>query len=138
VFLTFIVIAATLVGQGLTLPSLIRRLKVGTDWSPNSEREFGERAMAKAAATEVSRLAAAEGIPADVGAKVCDRILSHLMVRQGCDEIGAIDVELESRLRRTAIAAERKELIRLWRENQLSDEVMHHLEEMLDYREASV
>ena len=138
VFLTFFVIAATLVGQGLTLPGLIRRLKVGTDWSPNDERQFGERAMAKAAAIAVSRLAAAEGIPADVGAKVCDRILSHLMVRQGCDEIGAIDVELESRLRRTAIAAERKELIRLWRENQLSDEVMHHLEEMLDYREASV
>ena len=138
VFLTFFVIAATLVGQGLTLPGLIRRLKVGTDWSPNDERQFGERAMAKAAAIAVSRLAAAEGIPADVGAKVCDRILSHLMVRQGGDEIGAIDFELETRLRRTAIAAERKELIRLWRENQLSDEVMHHLEEMLDYREASV
>ena len=32
--------------------------------------------------------------------------------------------------------AERRELIRLWRENEISDEVMHHLEEMLDYQEA--
>ena len=44
--------------------------------------------------------------------------------------------ELNDRLRRAAILAERAELIRLWRENKISDEVMHHLEEILDYQQA--
>jgi CPA1 family monovalent cation:H+ antiporter len=44
--------------------------------------------------------------------------------------------ELESRLRHAAIKAERRELIRLWQENEISDEVLHHLEEILDYQEA--
>ncbi|MDP1524347.1 MAG: hypothetical protein Q8M20_00930 [Rhodocyclaceae bacterium] len=43
---------------------------------------------------------------------------------------------LENRLRHAAIKAERQELIRLWRENEISDEVLHHLEEILDYQEA--
>ena len=46
--------------------------------------------------------------------------------------------ELEVRLRRAAILAERKELIRLWRENKISDEVMHHIEEVLDYQQAEL
>ena len=32
----------------------------------------------------------------------------------------------------------RKELIRLWRENEISDEVMRHQEEILDYQEAQL
>ena len=30
----------------------------------------------------------------------------------------------------------RTELIRVWQENQISDDVMHHLEEELDYQES--
>jgi CPA1 family monovalent cation:H+ antiporter len=46
--------------------------------------------------------------------------------------------ELLLRLRRVAIKAERKELIRLWRENEISDEVMRLHEEILDYQEAQL
>lgn len=41
-----------------------------------------------------------------------------------------------SRLRHAAIQAERKEMIRMWHDNEISDEVMRHLEEVLDYQEA--
>lgn len=41
-------------------------------------------------------------------------------------------------LRRAAIKAERKELIRLWRGNEISDGGMRHQEEILDYREAQL
>ena len=41
-------------------------------------------------------------------------------------------------LRRVAIEAERGELIRLWRENKIGDEVMRHQEELLDYQEAQL
>jgi len=36
------------------------------------------------------------------------------------------------------VKAERQELIRLWRENQISDEVLHHIEEDLDYQESRI
>jgi len=36
------------------------------------------------------------------------------------------------------VRAERQELIRLWRENQISDEVLHHIEEDLDYQESRI
>jgi hypothetical protein len=41
-------------------------------------------------------------------------------------------------LRRVAIDAERAELIRLWRENEIGDEVLRHQEEILDYQEAQL
>ena len=37
-----------------------------------------------------------------------------------------------------AVDAERHELIRLWRENAIGDEVMRHQEELLDYQEAQL
>jgi CPA1 family monovalent cation:H+ antiporter len=41
-------------------------------------------------------------------------------------------------LRQAAVQAERQELIRIWRDNQISDEVLHHIEEDLDYQESRV
>jgi hypothetical protein len=46
--------------------------------------------------------------------------------------------QLVRHLRRAIIKAERKELIRLWRNNENSDEVMRHHEEILDYQEAQL
>jgi CPA1 family monovalent cation:H+ antiporter len=40
------------------------------------------------------------------------------------------------RLRNAAIGAERQELIRIWRDSQISDEVLHEFEEDLDYKES--
>jgi len=49
IFITFFVIAVTLVGQGLTLTPLIRKLKVGADWS-TAEEQQRVHAAARAAA----------------------------------------------------------------------------------------
>ncbi len=46
------------------------------------------------------------------------------------------DAELAQRLRHAAIKAERQELIRIWRENRISDDVLHQFEEDLDYQES--
>ena len=43
---------------------------------------------------------------------------------------------LASQLRRAALQAERQELLRIWQDNQISDDVMHHIEEDLDYQES--
>jgi hypothetical protein len=41
-----------------------------------------------------------------------------------------------TRVRLAAVRAERDELIRLWQDGTISDEVLHHLEEELDYEES--
>ena len=45
---------------------------------------------------------------------------------------------LARKLRHAAVKAERQELIRIWRENQISDDVLHQFEERLDYMESNL
>ncbi len=136
IFLTFFVIAVTLVGQGLTLPALIRRLKVGSDWSLQSEQQRVRAAMSAVALAAIDDRLAAAGAPPEwadqLRAEIAERIM--LAAPDGLERTQRS--ELVMSLRHAAILAERKELIRLWRDNEISDEVMHHIEEILDYQEA--
>lgn len=136
IFFTFFVIAMTLIGQGLTLPGLIRALKVGSDWSIHTEQQRVRAAMSSAALQAIDELMRAENAPEEwaiqLRAEISERIT--LVAPEGLDLTPR--TELTLRLRHAAIRAERKELIRLWRDNEISDEVMHHLEEILDYQEA--
>jgi CPA1 family monovalent cation:H+ antiporter len=136
ILLTFIVILATLVGQGLTLTPLIRRLKVGSNWSLHDEQVRVRAAMSSAALKAIDEVLAKEGVPAqwaqNLKAEIADRIA--LVSLEGSDF--SPRMELVNRLRHAAIRAERAELIRLWRGNEIGDEVMHHLMELLDYEQA--
>ena len=136
IFLTFFVIATTLVGQGLTLRSLIRKLNVGADWSAQGEQQRVRAAMNAAA------LAAIDEATAAAPGAWADRLLAEVRERLELATAVAPDDAPETQriveLRRAVIRAERKELIRLWRENEIGDEVMHHLEEILDYQEAQL
>jgi CPA1 family monovalent cation:H+ antiporter len=138
IFLSFFVIAVTLVGQGMSLPALIRRLKVGADWSLRDEQQQVRAAMSAAALAAIDRIIEAESAPvawADpLRAEITGRIA--LATPEGADSTP--HAEFDARLRRAAILAERQELIRLWRENKIGDEVMHHLEEILDYQQAQL
>ncbi|MBZ0126155.1 MAG: hypothetical protein K8F32_07265, partial [Rhodocyclaceae bacterium] len=86
----------------------------------------------------IDALVAREGAPAawadPLRAEIRERIL--LAAPQGLEPNP--QAGLAMRLRQAAIRAERAELIRLWRDNEISDEVMHHLEEILDYQEAHI
>ncbi len=136
IFLTFFVIAMTLVVQGLSLPWLIRRLKVGSNWSMATEQQRVRAAMSAAAMTAIDGIMGAESVPAEwaerLRAEIADRITTA--VPEGLEHTPRSELVL--RLRHAAMQAERRELIRLWRDNEIGDEVMHHLEEILDYQEA--
>lgn len=136
IFLTFFVIAITLVGQGLSLPTLIRRLKVGSDWSMESEQQRVRAAISAAALSAIDGIMRSENAPDEWA----DRLRQEIADRIALAAPEGLEVtprsELVARLRHAAILAERRELIRLWRDNEISDEVMHHLEEILDYQEA--
>jgi Na+/H+ antiporter len=136
IFLTFVVIVATLVGQGLTLAPLIRRLKVGSTWSLQDEQVRVRAAMSAAALDAIDATAMREHIPARWAERLKSEFAERiaLVVTEG----GELTPRMEAvnRLRHAAIHAERAELIRLWRENAIGDEVMHHLMELLDYEQA--
>ena len=136
VFLTFVVIVATLVGQGLTLIPLIRRLGVGSAWSLHDEQLRVRGAMSTAALTAIDEVIAREGAPAQWAQALKAEMADHIDLAASEGEALTPRMELVNRLRHAAIAAERRELIRLWRENEIGDEVMHHLMEMLDYEQA--
>jgi monovalent cation/hydrogen antiporter len=136
VFLTFVVIVTTLVGQGLTLAPLIRWLKVGSTWSLTREQLRVRAAMSSAALAAIDQALAQEGVPQawaeGLKAEIADRAA---LAASDASELTP-RMELVHRLRHAALQAERRELIRLWRENQISDEVIHHLTELLDYEQA--
>ena len=136
IFLTFFVVALTLVGQGLTLPALIRRLRIGSNWDIHKEQQRVRAAMSTAALTAIDRVLAAENAPP----QWADRLRAEITDRITLAAPDGVEITprtaLEQRLRRAAVQAERRELIRLWQENEISDEVLHHLEEILDYQEA--
>jgi CPA1 family monovalent cation:H+ antiporter len=137
VFLTFAVIAVTLVLQGLTLAPLIRRLHLGTDWGPHEEGHVARRAMVAAALAAIDDLARTSGVDEALAARIRAEFAEKLAsagAQPGPDTQFGLDHARQ--LRRAAISAERQELIRIWRENQISDDVLHHLEEMLDYQES--
>ena len=139
IFLTFVVIAVTLVLQGLTLKPLIRRLKVGRDWSLQEEQQRAKMALGKAAIAAIDAVAAKDGIPNDLAERIRAEFAEKitLSVPEGL-VLRHSGADSAQRLRAAAVKAERQELIRLWRENLVSDEVLHAMEEDLDYQESRI
>ena len=135
IFFTFVVIAVTLVIQGLTLPWLIRHLRVGTDWSVKDEQARARRTMSAAAMKAIEELAVHENAAPDLAG----RVSAEFAEKTASDPNAPMpeeDAELARKLRRAALRAERDELIRIWQDNEISDEILHEFEEMLDFREA--
>jgi CPA1 family monovalent cation:H+ antiporter len=136
IFLTFFVVALTLIGQGLSLPALIRQLKIGSDWDIRKEQQRVRAAMSAAALAAIDAQLDAEGAPRAWAERLRTEMMERIALAAPDGVTTSAQSALEGRLRHAAIQAERRELIRLWRENEISDEVLHHLEEILDYQEA--
>ncbi len=139
IFLTFFVIALTLVGQGLSLPALIRRLRVGADRSIEEEARLVRMSLGTAALAAIDTLAARESVPAALAdpVRLEARERAALVTMQE-SSLAEIQTDLARRLRLAALRGERAELIRLWRANEIGDEVLRHIEEILDYQEAQL
>jgi CPA1 family monovalent cation:H+ antiporter len=136
IFLTFVVIAVTLLVQGLSLGLLIRVLRVGTDWSGHEEEQHARFALGKAAIAAIDELAAKESVPAEMAERIRAEFAEKVRIAPPGGHVLSGGADVAKRLRSAAIRAERQELIRIWRENRISDDVLHHLEEDLDYQES--
>jgi len=131
-----VVIAVTLVVQGLSLALLIRVLRVGTDWSGHEEEQHARFALGKAAIAAIDELAAKESVPAEMAERIRAEFAEKVRIAPPGGHVLSGGADVAKRLRSAAIRAERQELIRIWRENRISDDVLHHLEEDLDYQES--
>jgi Na+/H+ antiporter len=140
-FLTFAVIFATLVLQGLTLPALIRALDVHDDGADDREELIGRRAAVDAALARLDELRAAEWTrddTADRMRQLYEYRQRRFAIRAGESEDGdGLDaVETRShryqKMVRSVLAAQRERLVELRNRGEISNEIMHRLERELD------
>jgi Na+/H+ antiporter len=137
IYLTFAVILATLVIQGLTLPYVIRLMRVTGDDRDEREELHGRLAAAKAALNRVEELAGEEWTRDDTIERM--RGLYTYRKRRLAAQAGKLEDDgYEDRslayqtLVRELLEAQRREIVRLRNEGTISNEVMHRLERELD------
>jgi Na+/H+ antiporter len=142
-FIAFAVILVTIVGQGLTLPWLIRRLGVLEDGSDEENEETKARlVIAKAALRRVDELEDEDWTRDATVERV--RNLYRFRKRRFAIRAGMIEDEdgLEEgslayqRLMHEVYAAQRSELVRLRNDRRISAEVMRRVERELDLEES--
>jgi Na+/H+ antiporter len=139
VFLTFCVILATLVGQGLSLPWLIRRLRV-CDGGEAEQEELSAREATTGAAKSRLELLVEEW---PTHRELIDNLRAqyehrsvHVVAHQQGPNGEAEQELLEHRLiRRAVLDAERDAVIELRDRGVINDEVLHRVERDLDLEE---
>jgi CPA1 family monovalent cation:H+ antiporter len=144
VFLTFCVILVTLVGQGLSLPWLMRRLGVGGDESEGLEEQRARAAAAEAAVERIEQLAIEwpDHLPLvdALRAQYAHR-LSHLGETpdadggQGGDAAAEQEIIEHRAIRRAIIDAERTAVTELFARGALNGEIRRRIERDLDLEE---
>ena len=137
-FLTFSVIFATLVLQGLTLPALIRRLGVTDDGEEEREELVGRRAATEAALARLDELAAEEWTRDETAERM------RAMYRYRADRLAARAGETEDgdgyehrsrkyqKMVRSVLEAQHDAIVDLRNRGVISNEVMHRIERELD------
>jgi Na+/H+ antiporter len=136
-FLTFVVILATLVLQGLTLPTLIRRLRFSDDGAEAKEELRARLAATHAALERLDELAVEDWTRDDTVDRL-HRLFEfrrrRLKERAGIwEDDGAEDQSLAyQRLVRELLQAQRQAVVRLRNQGEISNDVMHRIERELD------
>jgi monovalent cation/hydrogen antiporter len=143
-FLTYVIILLTVVGQGLMLPLIIRWLGLANAGrrERRSDREEEARAQLKAseaALTRLQELAVEQKLPAEVVAPLAARyrdLYGHLRHESDTDAHHRKLRGARDAVEREMIEAERRAVNQLYRDGKLKDEGRRHIERALDLREA--
>jgi CPA1 family monovalent cation:H+ antiporter len=140
-FLTFVVIVATLVVQGLTLPLLIRGLGVQDDRSMEKEERDARLKANQAALERLKQLAAHDPTKADALQRLRIEYEDHIQQLEGSDPQSAgaslrlFSSEYE-RLSKEGLRTERESIIKLRNADVISDEVLRRIQRDIDLAEA--
>ncbi|MGE0590612.1 MAG: Na+/H+ antiporter [Cyclobacteriaceae bacterium] len=139
IFLTFCVIFATLVLQGLTLPTLIRWFKITDDNS--AEKEHDHTARLKIASSVIEHIESNYSL--SLSAAVLDQIKTKYEIRihrltRDVNEAKLSEEQIREflRIQHDLIKRERDEIRRMKRERRISEEVLRRIEHELDLEES--
>ena len=146
VFVTFVVVLVTVVGQGLTLPALAERM--GTTAGSETERQAELRARLEASKAALATLdtIAKDDSPDAPPPETLDRLRQRFESRKRRDATLAgmmddgreSDVVARRRVMRELLQAQRRTLIDLRNAGQISNDVMHLLQRELDLEESQL
>ena len=144
IFLTFCVILATLVLQGLTMPKLIRAFDIEDDGADEREEARARIAAAEAALNRMDELFDEDWVREDTAERM--RGLYDWRRRRFAARIGdgddGDDGDYEERsadfqrLRRELLDAERRSLVELRNRGVINDEVMRRVQQDLDLEDS--
>ena len=141
VFLTFAVILVTLVGQGLTLPALIRAIRIPKDDGAEREDAKARIHAAEAALVRLEELAAEDWVRDDT----VERLRGSYRFRSnrfrarydGVDDDGTEERSVQfQRLRRELLDAERQAVLGLRNEGRITEEVMQRVQRDIDLEDS--
>ena len=142
IFLTFCTILVTLVLQGLTLPILIRWLKIVDDADTDREEMETRLRAAEAALARIDEITAQNDVLAETEMVQWLRTQYKHRIRRisaccvAMDEGSHDQLAAFRYLQHEVIAAERKTAIRLRNQGVINDEVLHRIENDLDLESA--
>jgi CPA1 family monovalent cation:H+ antiporter len=138
VFFAFAVVLGTLVGQGLSLPAVIRALRLeADDGGAEAEEALARVRAAEAALARIEELAP-ESWVLDATAERLRRLyrfrIDRFSARSDPDGDGKIEKQSMKyqKLRRELLEAERHAVVELRNTGEISDEVMRRIERDLD------
>jgi len=136
-FLAFCVIVATLVGQGLSMPLVIRALGLESDRISEKEETKARIRAAEAALARLEELGDEDWVRPDTAERLRGLYSfrrNRFAARFDREDDGAIEEQSLAfqRLRRELLDAERQRLVELRREGVISEEVMQRVVRDLD------
>jgi monovalent cation/hydrogen antiporter len=141
IYLTFSVILATLVVQGLTLPLVIRMLGVEDDGLAAKEEAKARIHAADAALQRLEELADEDWVRPETAERLRGLMgfrRNRFSARFSADDDGAIEERslAYQRLRRELLDAERAAVLELRRQGRINDDVMYRVTRDLDLEDA--
>ncbi|MDQ2825255.1 MAG: Na+/H+ antiporter [Verrucomicrobiota bacterium] len=140
-FFTFCVILVTLVGQGLTLPLLIRKLGVKDDGLTDEEERSARLEANKAAIQMIEKATNNSDFSTEVLGRLRAEYNDRLQQLQQCCEAsgnpsGEVATPQYQQLQYEALRLERETIIRLRNEHVINDEALRRIQRDLDLAEA--
>lgn len=137
VLIVYMVILATIVGEGLALPPIIEALGLSDKESEEAKEDKARMKAAKAAIARLDELGAEGWVGEDTATRMkglYEFRIRRFKARFDEEDDGALEDRSQAyqRLRREALEAERRELIRLRDIGFIHTDVLHRIERDLD------
>jgi monovalent cation/hydrogen antiporter len=138
IFLTFSVIFATLVVQGLTLPKLVKWLKIKPDNSVHDEEQMARLKVASSIIEHIEEnysLSLSENVLNQIKTKYEIRI-QRVRKDQNNPELSELQINEFTRIRQELLTKERDVLMLMRKSGEIGDEALRRIEHELDLEES--